>query len=221
MEGLGLTWFDGVAIVIVAFSGVMAFARGLIREVFSIVAFIGAAVAAIYLAGMPQAIGFVEQMTTLRGPLAALAAGLAIFLAVFVIITIITSFVARQAHQSAEIGGLDRLGGAIFGVLRGVLVVALFVLLMLQTTDDRGLVRNRTIPADITGAKTYGMFETIANGLGRILPGAAAKAKSTAKGIYDRQKARSDSAGTQPAPAPGAAPPPADTAPPAKAAPKG
>ena len=42
---LGLTWFDFAALAVLGLSGVMAFARGLIREVFSIIAFIGAAIA--------------------------------------------------------------------------------------------------------------------------------------------------------------------------------
>jgi membrane protein required for colicin V production len=205
MEGLGLTWFDGAAIIILAFSGVMAFARGLIREVFSIVAFIGAAIAAIYLAESIRPV--VEQVTTLKGSLAALAAALIIFLVVFIIITVITSLVARQAHESAEIGGFDRLGGAVFGVIRGILVVALFVLLMRQTTDDEGVVRNATIPPAITGARTYPMFEAVAIGLERLLPQARARAHD-----YIEKRRQGDSApAAQPdsTPAqPEAAPPP-------------
>ncbi|MBL8550870.1 MAG: CvpA family protein [Hyphomonadaceae bacterium] len=213
MEGLGLTWFDGAAIVILAFSGVMAFARGLIREVFSIVAFIGAAIAAIYLAEHVRPI--VEQFTSLRGSLAALAAGLFIFLAVFVIVTVITSMVAKQAHDSADVvGGFDRLGGAIFGVVRGVLVVALFVLLMRQTTDDRGVVQHATIPSAITNARTYPMFEAVAIGLERLLP----QAKERASDYIEKRRHRDSvqPAATDPAPAPlegapaPAAPPPGD-----------
>ena len=46
---LGFTWFDFAALVVLGLSGVMAFARGLIREVFSIIAFIGGAIAAVLL----------------------------------------------------------------------------------------------------------------------------------------------------------------------------
>ena len=45
---LGFTWFDFAALVVLGLSGVMAFARGLIREVFSIIAFIGAAIWVFY-----------------------------------------------------------------------------------------------------------------------------------------------------------------------------
>ena len=53
---------------------------------------------------------------------------------VFIVITVITSTVAKTAHQSTEIGSFDRAAGLAFGILRGVLVVSLFVLLMRQTT---------------------------------------------------------------------------------------
>jgi membrane protein required for colicin V production len=213
MEGLGLTWFDGAAIVILAFSGVMAFARGLIREVFSIVAFIGAAIAAIYLAERVRP--FVEQMTSLKGSLAALAAGLFIFLAVFIIVTVVTSLVAKQAHDSADvIGGFDRLGGAIFGLIRGVLVVALFVLLMRQTTDDRGVVQHATIPPAITNARTFPMFEAVAIGLERLLPQARDRASD-----YIEERRQRDSGG--PAATPESAPAPLEGAPPPAEQPQG
>ena len=44
---LGLTWFDFLAFVIVGLSAIMAFARGLIREVFTIIAFAAGILAAI------------------------------------------------------------------------------------------------------------------------------------------------------------------------------
>ena len=62
-------------------SGVMAFARGLIREVFSIVAFVGGADRG-DLSSPTRCRPIVEQFTDWSGPLAAVAAGLLIFLAV-------------------------------------------------------------------------------------------------------------------------------------------
>ena len=202
MERFGLTWFDAVALGIVVFSGVMAFARGLIREVFSIVAFIGAALAAFYLAQRLQPV--VVQFTPLSGSLATLAAGLLVFLVVFIVITVITSVVAKTAHQSAEIGGFDRIGGAVFGVLRGVLVVALFVLLMRQTTDDAQASPQAAMPEGITTARTYPNFETVAVGLENLLPQARARASD-----YIERRRQRESAPIPPAADPAAAPAPA------------
>ena len=80
---------------------------------------------------------FVEEFTPLSSVLAPLAAGLLIFLAVFISITLVTSTLAKSAHQSTEIGSFDRAAGLAFGVLRGVLVVALRVLLLRQAPQER------------------------------------------------------------------------------------
>ncbi|MEZ5957018.1 MAG: CvpA family protein [Hyphomonadaceae bacterium] len=182
---LGFTWFDFAALVVLGLSGVMAFARGLIREVFSIIAFIGAAIAAVFFAGMLRPI--VESFTPLSGPLASVAAGLLIFLVVFIVITVITSTVAKTAHQSTEIGSFDRAAGLAFGILRGVLVVSLFVLLMRQTT-----VADSTQPADpmqdaIRGARTYPIYDGVASALEAVLP----QARDRARDIIDRREGES------------------------------
>ncbi len=177
---LGLTWFDFAAIVVLGLSGVMAFARGLIREVFSVIAFIGGAIAAVFFAGMLAPL--VASVTPLSGPLATVAAGLLIFLAVFIVITVITSTVAKQAHQSTEIGSFDRAAGLAFGILRGVLVVSLFVLLMRQSGPQEP-----TAPADpmqdaIRGARTYPIYDSVAKGLETVLPQARQRTRDMING---------------------------------------
>lgn len=192
---LGFTWFDFAALAVLGLSGVMAFARGLIREVFSIIAFIGAAIAAVFFAGMVRPT--VESLTPLSGPLASVAAGLAIFLVVFIAVTVVTSTVAKTAHQSTEIGSFDRAAGLAFGVLRGILVVALFVLLVRQAapTDD-------TTPVDpmqdaIRGARTFPIYNGVAQALEAVLP----QARERARDIIERRNGES-----APIPPPEAAP---------------
>ncbi len=182
---LGFTWFDFAALVVLGLSGVMAFARGLIREVFSIIAFIGAVIAAVFFAGMLSPL--VESFTPLSGPLASVAAGLLVFLIVFIVITVITSTVAKTAHQSTEIGSFDRAAGLAFGILRGVLVVSLFVLLMRQTT-----AADPATPADpmqdaIRGARTYPIYSGVASALEAVLP----QARERARDIIDRRNGES------------------------------
>jgi membrane protein required for colicin V production len=174
---LGLTWFDFAALAVLGLSGVMAFARGLIREVFSIIAFIGAGIAAVFFHGMAQPL--IERFTPLSGILAAFAAGLAIFLVVFVAITLITSTLAKTAHQSTEIGSFDRAAGLAFGILRGVVVVALFVLPVrqMQTGDANGA--NDPVLSAITGARTYPMYNSVAGVLEAVLPQARQRVRDT------------------------------------------
>jgi membrane protein required for colicin V production len=182
---LGLTWFDFAALVVLGLSGVMAFARGLIREVFSIIAFIGAVIAAVFFAGMAAPI--IESVTPLSGLLSTLAAGLLIFLVVFIIITVITSTVAKQAHQSTEIGSFDRAAGLAFGILRGVIVVALFVLFVRQTQFADPNAPPDPLQEGIQGARTYPIYEGVAKGLEAILP----QARQRTRDIINGQKGES------------------------------
>jgi membrane protein required for colicin V production len=198
---LGFTWFDFAALAILGLSGVMAFARGLIREVFSIIAFIGAAIAAVFFSGLVSP--FVESATPLSGALASLAAGLLIFLVVFIAITVVTSTLAKTAHQSTEIGSFDRAAGLAFGILRGVLVVSLFVLFMRQTQPTDTITPTDPMQDAIRGARTYPIYDGVAKALEAILPQAGQRARD----ILDRQKG--ESAPIPPTAAPEeAAPPP-------------
>jgi membrane protein required for colicin V production len=182
---LGFTWFDFAALVVLGLSGVMAFARGLIREVFSIIAFIGAVIAAVFFAGMLAP--FVESFTPLSGPLASVAAGLLVFLIVFIVITVVTSTVAKTAHQSTEIGSFDRAAGLAFGVLRGVLVVALFVLLMRQTSASDPASEADPMQDAIRGARTFPIYSGVASALEAVLP----QARQRARDIIDRRQGES------------------------------
>lgn len=196
---LNLTWFDFAALAVLALSGVMAFARGLIREVFSIIAFIGAAIAAVFFADMLRPT--VESFTALSGRMASVAAGLAVFLVVFVVITVAASSLAKRTHQSTEIGSFDRAAGLGFGILRGVVVVALFVLLLRQGDANADASVDPGQDA-IRGARTYPMYESVAMALEAVLPQAGQRARD----MIDGQKGES-------APIPPPAPPAEQAAP--------
>lgn len=182
---LGFTWFDFAALAILGLSGVMAFARGLIREVFSIIAFIGAAIAAVFFADMLRPV--VENFTPLSGALASVAAGLVVFLVVFIAITVIASSLAKRTHQSTEIGSFDRAAGLAFGILRGVVVVALFVLLLRQTDGADTPATADPMQDAIRGARTYPIYDGVARGLEAVLP----QARQRARDIIDQQKGES------------------------------
>jgi membrane protein required for colicin V production len=163
MEALGLNYFDAAALAIVAVSGIMAFARGLLREVFSIVAFIGAGIAAIYGRGLVTPIVDGIFQPPILGEI--VAAGV-IFLVVFILITIATSLVAKAVHQSTEIGALDRAAGLVFGIARAVLVLALFVLLMRHITG----APQAPMPNWLTQARSYPILNQAAVALETVIP---------------------------------------------------
>jgi membrane protein required for colicin V production len=167
MESLGLTAFDAVSLAVILISAAMAFARGLIREVFSIVAFFAALFAA--LAGHRFMSPMLEG--ALGTPLfATLAAGFLIFLVVFIAITIVTQMVAKLAHSSGEIGTLDRGAGLLFGAARGILMVALFVVLVRAVTGTPQTAPQATPPNWMVNAKLYPFFEKAAVALETVVP---------------------------------------------------
>lgn len=194
MEHFGFTWFDLAALAVIALSGIMAFARGLIREIFSIIAFIGGAIASIILNPMLRPI--TESVSPLRGWLAAVATGLVIFLVLFIAITVIISIIAKNVHQSTEIGSFDRAAGLAFGIVRGVLIVSLFVLLMRQTVGEPGISPQATIPEAIVGARTYPIYEGVAKVFEHFLP----KVREAAHDIIQRHEQPESGATTRPVP---------------------
>ena len=199
---LGLTWFDFAAAAVVLLSAVMSFARGFIRELFSVIAFVAGIIAALFLffSGITRPI--VENFTPLNGMLADLAGGLAVFLIVFIIITVITASLAKTAHESTEVGSFDRAAGLAFGLLRGVLFVsALFVLpvhLMGADQGEAGFYRNAVV-----NARTYPIYSSVASAILMLAP----KGQQRVRDIIERQRGESApippaAPATEPAPAP-------------------
>jgi len=185
MEAIGLNWFDALALGIILISGIMAFARGLLREVFSIVAFIGGALAALYLRQ------YVTPLLTgvFQPPIVAeAAAAILLFLVVFIAVTIVTSMLAKAVHQSTEIGALDRFAGLAFGVFRGLLILALAVLLMRHITG----APQAPMPRFMTEARLYPVLNQAAEAVEAVIPQAR---------TYIREKTTPDSpAGAPPKP---------------------
>ena len=175
---LGLNWFDFFALFVLGLSGVMAFARGLIREMFSVIAFIGGAIAGVWLSEPLRP--FVESFTPLSGILAAIAAGILVFLIIFIVITVIVSMMAKQVHESTEIGSFDRAAGLAFGILRGVFVIALLVLLV------RRMDETATAPdpwrESIREARTFPMYNSVAAVLEVVVPRAGQRARDMING---------------------------------------
>jgi membrane protein required for colicin V production len=116
-----MTWADGILLIVMVVSAIVAFLRGFLREVLSVAAWIGAAIA-----------GF-----TFRAPVVALFGGAiqpdwladgvavgVVFLVVLVVLKLIIHALAGRV-QSSALGGVDRSLGAIFGLARGAFIAAL------------------------------------------------------------------------------------------------
>ncbi len=138
----GFTLIDGVVALVILVSGILAYSRGLLREVLAILGWIAAAVGAFWAAPLAQpwiieipVIGPVLAGSCELTVIAAFAVTFAFFLMLIALFTPLFSSLVRDS----VLGGLDQALGFIFGVLRGVLLVAI-ALLVYKTAVPAGSV---------------------------------------------------------------------------------
>lgn len=113
---------DVVIIIVVAVSALIAFNRGLVKEVLSIVGWVLATAAIIYL--LPIFLPISKKFIT-NGILAGILTALFIFITFFIFWIYSTSQIIGKIRTS-KLNGLDRLLGLFFGVMRAFLLVILF-----------------------------------------------------------------------------------------------
>ncbi len=148
-----MTSVDLAVLAVMVLSGLLAFSRGLIREVLSIGAWAGAAVIA--MAGLPFIRPWLEPYVP--SPDWTDPAG---YIIVFLVALIILSIIAKaigNAVRSSVISGIDRSLGLLFGFARGaVLAVAVYIVACLAIPPDRWpqpVLESRSLPYIYTGAE--------------------------------------------------------------------
>jgi membrane protein required for colicin V production len=147
-------------LAIIAVSAVFAFARGVVREALSIVAWVGAVLVALY--GFNPVYAIVVPLVT-TPLLADLVAGLGLFLVALVILVAVTSSIARRVQRSA-LSPIDRTLGFIFGLVRGAVIVSLAWLVL-----DVAVPMNER-PLWIRDAKSAPYLAQGADMLSHVLP---------------------------------------------------
>lgn len=132
-----MTLLDGILIVIMLISAVLAMIRGFSREVLSIVSWIVAAIAA--LAFHEQVAQFlatnIPQLPDNELVQKGIAAAL-IFLVVLIVVSYLTMLLADFIIDS-RIGVLDRTLGFIFGAARGALLVIITLMGFLWLANEQ------------------------------------------------------------------------------------
>jgi membrane protein required for colicin V production len=121
MTFLGLNAFDLVVFAIVVLSGLFALVRGLVKEVLSIVSWVGAVFAALY--------GFTwlrPLANRLISPpwLADAITGLGLFVVSLIVLGLIASAVSGAIRKTSA-SALDRSLGFLFGLVRGAVIVCI------------------------------------------------------------------------------------------------
>jgi membrane protein required for colicin V production len=114
-----MTWLDYAVLGVLAASIAWGVWRGLVREVMSLAGWVIAFLAAnLFAAPLAE----VLPASVSRPEYRSLLAFVAIFLVTLVITTLGAVWLAKVLH-AAGLGGLDRLLGALFGLLRALLIV--------------------------------------------------------------------------------------------------
>jgi membrane protein required for colicin V production len=153
----GFTIIDGVVAVTVIVSALLAYSRGFMRELLAIAGWGGAAVVAFLYADLAQPL--VRQIPVLGSfigdscELSIIAAFAAVFAVALVIFSIFTPLLSSLVQRSA-LSGLDQGAGFLFGVLRGLILIAVgfFVYETILETQEFAMID------DSRAAAIFGQF---------------------------------------------------------------
>ncbi|MGC9420551.1 MAG: CvpA family protein [Rhodovulum sp.] len=143
----GFTAVDGGVAAVILLSAILAYSRGFVRETMAIAGWILAAVVAFIFA--PQVEPMVYEIPVLGNviggscELAILAAFALVFMVALVAVSLFTPLLSSMI-QGSVLGGLDQGLGFLFGVARGVLLIAVAFLVygMVVTTESYAVVDN-------------------------------------------------------------------------------
>ncbi|MDP3460285.1 MAG: CvpA family protein [Hyphomonas sp.] len=149
--------FDGIALGVIVISALMAFARGFLRELATLGAFIGALAAAYYARKFLH--GTVADLLPAGShPLAPdIILVVTAFLIVYVIVAWLGQSLSKSIMTNGDIGLFDHIAGLVFGVIRGGVALVFFaVLLSVGLEDDR-------VPPFIQDSLSYPILASAAN----------------------------------------------------------
>ncbi len=123
----GFTIVDVIVAIIIVLSAILAYSRGFVRELMAIAGWVAAAILAFLFAGAVQPlvleIPYAGEFLQGSCELSTIAAFAAVFAVALVVASIFTPLFS-SAIQNSAIGGVDQALGFIFGVARGLLLVA-------------------------------------------------------------------------------------------------
>lgn len=168
-----MTWFDILTLSVLGLSAVLAYARGFVREFLSMLALALAILAVLW--AFPLARGPARGLIEI-GWLADLAVIGLVFLAVYVVVRVITGRIHEWVHDSEPLGILDRAAGLVFGVARGLALLAVAALVV------QAAVPPRLLPQAVREARFYPLIMLTADALKTLAPEAGRAATSLARG---------------------------------------
>jgi len=124
----GFTIIDGIVAVVIVLSALLAYSRGLVREALAIAGWIVAGIVAFIFA--PQVEPLVKEIPVIGDfiadscELSMIGAFTIVFAVALIVASLITPLFSSLVQRSA-LGGIDQGLGFLFGVARGILLVAI------------------------------------------------------------------------------------------------
>lgn len=162
----GFTVIDGVVAAVIVISAILAYSRGLVREAMAILGWIAAAVLAFIFA--PEVEPLMREVPVLGDflgdscELAIIAAFAAVFAVALVLASIFTPLLSGAVRDSA-LGGVDQGLGFLFGVARGVLLVAVAMIVYDRVASTEALPM-------VDNSRTAQIFERSQESLDEQIP---------------------------------------------------
>jgi membrane protein required for colicin V production len=122
--------FDGIALGIIIVSAIMAFARGFLRELATLGAFIGALAAAYYARKLLHGV-VADLLPPGSHPLAPdIILVISAFLIVYVIVAWLGHGLSKSIMTNGDIGMFDHIAGLVFWIIRGGVALVFFAVLL-------------------------------------------------------------------------------------------
>lgn len=152
------TMVDGVVALVVIVSALLAYSRGVVREIMAIVGWVAAALLGFLFAPqvepLMREIPVVGEFLADSCELSVIGAFAAVFAVALIVVSLFTPLFSSVVQRSA-LGGIDQGMGFLFGVARGVLLVAIafFIYDAVVTGDSYTIVdesRSAAVFADLS-----------------------------------------------------------------------
>ncbi len=180
---------DVIFLIIAGISALVGIARGMTKEILSVVGWILAAVALLYL--VPLLNPFTEKYIA-STTLSYIVTGMVVLI-VFCIIWVLTADKLSSIIRSSKLSALDRIFGFVFGLARGALIIIL-IALMFST-----LIPAQTKKGAFAASKIYKQAEQCIEPLKAMIPqswidGFKAKSESLGFGKSEDNKAAEEEA---------------------------
>ncbi|GAA3871358.1 CvpA family protein [Celeribacter arenosi] len=147
----GFTIIDGIVALVIIVSALLAYSRGFVREVMAIAGWVVAAILGYMFA--PKAVPLVKEVPFLGDyiaescELSVITAFFAVFALALIVVSIFTPLFSSAVQRSA-LGGIDQGLGFLFGVFRGIILVAIALVVedRISTGDRMAILENsRTV----------------------------------------------------------------------------